>query len=192
MNVRPYVEDDETGWVRCRVLSFLESSYFDDVYQEKETFANPAIELVVEHEGQIVGLIDVELDTEDRQICTGDDAGGMIWHLAVHPDIQRRGIAATLFEVATRRARDAGAVYFEAWTRDDDAAGSWYSTRGFERRDSYLHVYLTREDANQVIECPIPDLSINTAFAQYVGADESHIRATFDRVHDCQQFVCEF
>ena len=63
MRIRPYTADDETGWVRCRVLSFLDSAYFDDVHREKERYENRAIELVAEMDGSVVGLVDVDLDT---------------------------------------------------------------------------------------------------------------------------------
>lgn len=44
--VRTYRPTDEEGWLRCRVLSFLGSAYFDDVRQEKEQYEGPSIELV--------------------------------------------------------------------------------------------------------------------------------------------------
>lgn len=189
MYLREYNECDEQGWVRCRVLSFLDSAYFDDVHREKETYENPSIELVAEDDGNIVGLIDVELDTGERPVCSGDETGGMIWHLAVHPDFQRRGIATDLFNEASRHAKAEGIECFEAWTRDDEATVSWYEKMGFDRCESYLHVYLSRKDAECVCPSAVDGLSVNTAFAQYVGNDEDRIREQFDRVHDCQQFL---
>ncbi|WP_250130156.1 hypothetical protein [Jeotgalicoccus sp. WY2] len=35
MEIRNYEEKDEKGWVRCRVLSFLDTAYYDDVHREK-------------------------------------------------------------------------------------------------------------------------------------------------------------
>lgn len=46
MIIREYGPEDELGWVRCRVLSFLNTAYFDNVLKEKEKYINPAIELV--------------------------------------------------------------------------------------------------------------------------------------------------
>lgn len=189
MNVRAYAVEDEEGWVRCRVLSFLDTSYFDDVHPEKETYRNPSIELVADREGTIIGLIDLELDTDERAVCSGAEPGGMIWHLAVHPDFQRQGIGTALFEEAARQASEAGVGFLEAWTREDDAAVSWYERTGFEQGDSYLHVYLARDDAQAVCKSTIEGLSIDTAFAQYVGDEEARIEERFDRVHRCQQFV---
>ena len=46
--VRSYEPADEVGWVRCRVLSFLGSAFWDAVEREKERYERPAIELVAE------------------------------------------------------------------------------------------------------------------------------------------------
>ena len=52
LTIRPYREGDERGWVVCRVLSFLDASFFDDVRRTKERYVNPAIELVAERAGE--------------------------------------------------------------------------------------------------------------------------------------------
>ena len=41
--------------MRCRVLSFLGSAFWDAVEREKERYEHPAIELVAEEDGEIVG-----------------------------------------------------------------------------------------------------------------------------------------
>lgn len=75
--------------MRCRTLSFLDTAYYDNVLREKELYDNPAIELVAQINNQIVGLIDVECEEQVQTVCTGDKGrGGMIWHIAVHPDFQ--------------------------------------------------------------------------------------------------------
>jgi ribosomal protein S18 acetylase RimI-like enzyme len=103
--VRTYRPGDEEGWLRCRVLSILGSAYFDDVRQEKERYDGPALEPVADRAGEIVGLIDVECETGPGTVCSDRPGlGGMIWHVAVHPDHQRRGIATALLEEAKRRS----------------------------------------------------------------------------------------
>lgn len=69
MTIRSYVDADERGWVVCRVLSFLASAFHDDVRQAKERYENPAIELVAECDGEIVGLLDAECELEPRSVC---------------------------------------------------------------------------------------------------------------------------
>jgi hypothetical protein len=64
--IREYKGTDELGWVRCRTLSFLNTAYFDNVLNKKENYENPAIELVAELNGQIIGLIDVEYEKKEK------------------------------------------------------------------------------------------------------------------------------
>jgi ribosomal protein S18 acetylase RimI-like enzyme len=176
--VRTYEASDEIGWVRCRVLSFLGSAFWDAVEREKEQYEHPAIELVAESDGGIVGLLDLECGTPALADPAG--TGGMIWHIAVHPDHQRRGIAAALLDEAERRAREQGLARLEAWTRDDAHVQRWYEAHGFAPVDRYLHVYLEREDLRQYDG----ELRLVKAFAHYTGNRPDEIRQRYERVHD--------
>ena len=40
MIIREYEDRDSLGWVRCRVLSFLDTAYFDINVAEKEKYNN--------------------------------------------------------------------------------------------------------------------------------------------------------
>lgn len=184
--IRPYRDGDERGWVVCRVLSFLDSAFFDDVRRSKERYERRAIELVAERHGEIVGLIDVECDDAPGAVCEQRPGlGGMIWHLAVHPEHQRRGVATALLREAEIRARRHEVVRLEAWTRDDPAARAWYESRGFELVQGYLHVYIELDEGLRDL-FPITADGIRPvrAFAHYVGDDRDAIRERFARVHE--------
>jgi GNAT superfamily N-acetyltransferase len=193
--IRPYRDSDEQGWLRCSVLSFLETAYFDSVFRRKPHYDHPSIELVAEIDGTIVGVIDVECEETSGDVCTvcaeADPTalGAMIWHLAVHPDFQRRGIGGRLLQEVRRRAAECGVTCFEVWTRDDVGTLRWYEMHGFEWVKSYLHVYLQgKDEVAHAICSSIPGLKPVQVFAHYVGADRDAIRARFDRVHDCNCF----
>ena len=178
VTVRPYEPADEVGWVRCRVLSFLGSAFWDAVEREKERYDRAAIELVADDGGGIVGLLDVEC--ESPALADRPGAGGMIWHLAVHPDHQRRGIAAALLAEAERLAGEGGLERLEAWTRDDAHVQRWYQSHGFVQIDGYLHVYLERDD----LRAYDGELRLVKAFAHYTGDRPDEIRRRYARVHD--------
>ena len=107
----------------------------------------------------------------------------MIWHLAVHPDHQRQGIAAALLEEAERRARERGLDRLEAWTRDDAHVQRWYESHGFALIDGYLHVYLERDDL-RALDGQVGELRLVKAFAHYTGDRPAEIRERYGRVHD--------
>lgn len=72
MLIRDYQNDDEQGWLRCRVLAFLNTAYYDNVLNKKEVYKNPSIELVAEIDGKIVGLIDVEYEKREDRLLKRD------------------------------------------------------------------------------------------------------------------------
>ncbi|MGX9933645.1 GNAT family N-acetyltransferase, partial [Virgibacillus salarius] len=132
MVIRTYEDNDEKGWLRCRVLSFLDTAYFDDVRREKENYAHPSVELVAEEGNQIIGIMDIECEQKPNTICSNENIiSGMIWHIAVHPDFQRKGVATALLDKAIKYLRDMGIRRIEAWTRDDRWVNSWYESNHF-------------------------------------------------------------
>jgi ribosomal protein S18 acetylase RimI-like enzyme len=187
MEIKEYRPEYEQGGVRCRVLSFLDTAYFDNVLQAKEQYEHPAIELVAIQDNQVVGLIDIEYEREARTVCSrGEGLGGMIWHIAVHPDYRRRGIGNRLLNEAESIAKDKGLNRLEAWTRDDAWVQKWYITNAFAAVDSYLQVYIDGgKELTGVISSELPELLPVQAYAHYVGKDIEAIKNKFVRVHDC-------
>ncbi|NER79776.1 MAG: GNAT family N-acetyltransferase [Leptolyngbya sp. SIO1D8] len=191
--MRPYQNQDEAQWLRCRVLAFLDTAYFDNVLQEKEHYAHPAIELVAEIDGEIVGLIDVECEDEPGVVCspslqTADSTkAGMIWNIAVHPDYRHQGIGKALLQAAIENARKSQIQRFEAWTRDDATTLKWYEAQGFQKIETYLHVYLQGDEAKGC-SSNIPGLQLKHVFAYYSGTDTSQIGQLFRRVHQCNRY----
>jgi len=186
MEIRDYQVTDEIGWVRCRVLSFLNTAYFDNVLQKKETYAQPAIELVAIADQQVIGLLDIEYEVRPHTVCSrGEGLGGMIWHIAVHPDYQRKGVAHQLLQEAEKRAQEKKLNRLEAWTRDDQWVNNWYINNQFSIVDSYLQVFMDNEELKHAVTADIPELYPVQAFAHYVGKEREKIKERFARVHEC-------
>ena len=183
-DVRDYGDADEQGWLRCRALGFLDTAFYDDVRQQKEHYAGPAVELVAVADDQIVGLLDLELEPAPGALWDTGARGGVIWHVAVHPDHRRRGIGTALVERALERAREAGLEIVQAWTRDDEWVHAWYESCGFRKRYTYLHVYLQPEEAREEVTLKTEGLKPVLAFAHYTGDDPDALRGRFARTHD--------
>ncbi|WP_179290283.1 GNAT family N-acetyltransferase [Shouchella clausii] len=190
VKVRPYVADDERDWLRLRVLAFLDTPYYDNVLQAKERYLNPAIELVCVEAGQLVGLIDVELDSDSRPVCSlKEGTGGMIWHIAVHPDYRRRSIASLLLAEVEKAAHGHRLDYIEAWTREDPVANQWYKRHLFRQHTSYLHVYMDAKEAKRSTHSHCHGVTPVGVFAHYSGDRKEDVRNAFKRVHECRCYV---
>lgn len=138
MIIRDYMESDAEGWLRCRVVSFLDCSYYNDVLTRRERYENDAVCLVAEENGVIVGLLDAEIEGEAGGLCVaGDRRGAVIWHLAVLPEYRRQHVAADLWAEARRRLRAREIRYCEVWTQEDEAANRWYLSQGFHNRPEH-------------------------------------------------------
>jgi len=178
--IRPYEPTDEPTWVRCRVLAFLSTQYYDDVWPRRPDVVAPSFGLVaVDAEGRLLGLLDVRVD--------GDEA--TIDSVATHPDHQGRGIAAALLEVAVERLTEAGVTSLDAWTREDQAANSWYRRNGFSETFQYLHVHLEDGDDAEGFTTPPGFSSPVRAFAHAGIEREQELRERFARVYVCRQYV---
>ncbi|MFB7715763.1 GNAT family N-acetyltransferase [Streptomyces sp. NPDC056105] len=130
--IRGYTPADEASWLPCRVLSFLNTPYFDDVRQTKPQIPAPGFELVATADSEtVLAIMDV---TVDGNVATIDT-------VAVHPGHQRHGHCRALLTEAQARTRALGLVTLDAWTRDLPDTLHWYQAMGFVESDHYLHVY---------------------------------------------------
>jgi len=153
-----YENSYEKSWIRCRALSFLDSAFYDDVHVEKEKYT-PSIALIAVDGLEVVGFLDMEYELEANTVCSkneklGQHLAGMIWHLGVHPDYRKQGIAQKMLEKAVELAKEKGLKRLEAWTRDDKFVTDWYEKNGFELMDEYIHWYYDsyRDDASLLKE----------------------------------------
>lgn len=152
MIIRKYENRDEIGWVRCRLLSFLDCSYFDDIRKEKETYEHPNVCLVAEDNGQIIGLIDVEYEEHEGDVCYLSGAlGATIWHLGVLPEYRGKGIATELWNAAKQTLLKMSIKHFEVWTQDDIASNRWYENQGFQLKEAYLNAFLRGTPNDELI-----------------------------------------
>ncbi|MFB7749985.1 GNAT family N-acetyltransferase [Streptomyces sp. NPDC056121] len=182
--IRDYNPADEASWLRCRVLSFLNTPYFDDVLQTKPEIPGPGFELVAAGDsGTVLGIIDV---TVDGGLATIDT-------VAVHPDHQHQGHGRALLTEAQARARALGLVTLDAWTRDLPDTLRWYRAMGFIESDHYLHVYANYStepgEPDRAIGSRRPGLKPMAAFLHARLEEERQLRSEFARIHVCRRFA---
>ena len=187
--IRTYNSSDEKKWLKCRLLSFHDSAYYDDVYTEKPTFNNLSLELVAERNGEIIGILDVEKDNKDGSICyCKSGIGAMIWTIAILPDYRRFGIASKLVESAMNWAKSKDINFIEAWTRDDSWVLDWYESLDFNRFHSYWHVYFKCDKTNTLFKSNDKDIYPQTVFAHSYKDPETLEQNKIDRFYKCSGY----
>lgn len=189
--IRPFQPADSESWLRCRVLSFLHTQYYDDVKQVRTVLAEPAIALVATavldqvdqrndlDTGSVLGLLDIEIHGDAATIDT----------IATHPDEQGRGLATALLQRALALLAEREVATLEAWTREDESANAWYRRNGFAETFRYLHVHLGDDDDATGFETPQGCSRPVTAFVHAPIEREAELRDRFNRVYICRRYV---
>lgn len=179
--IRDYRDDDEQRWLCCRVLGFLDTAYFDDVWRVRPA-TGLRTSLVAARGDTIVGL------------CEASPAshGATIDSIVVHPDHRRHGIGSALIAELTHRLKQQEISQLDAWTRDDQDTLAWYQAAGFKQSYRYLHVYATGTAEMAEAATVSPDLLPRAGFFHADTQDpevEADLRRRFSRVHACHRFV---
>ena len=187
--IRLYNSSDEENWLKCRLVSFHDSAYYDDVYTKKPIFDNPSLELVAEIDGKIIGVLDLEKDNKDDSICyCKSGLGAMVWTIAVLPDYRRFGIASQLILKVVDWAKSKDIDFIEAWTRDDKWVLDWYESVGFSRFHSYWHIYFKGDNAKSLFESNDQDISPQSVFAHSNKDPKTLDQNKIDRFYKCSGY----
>ena len=190
--IRPYNLSDEENWLKCRLVSFHDSAYYDDVYTKKPIFDNSSLELVAEIDGKIVGVLDLEKDNKDGTICyCKSGLGAMVWTIAVLPDYRRFRIASQLILKAVDWARSKDIDFIEAWTRDDKWVLNWYESVGFSRFHSYWHIYFKGNNAKTLFRSNDKDIALQSVFAHSDKNPKTLDQNKIDRFYKCSGYKLE-
>ena len=190
--IRPYNSSDEENWLKCRLVSFHDSAYYDDVYTKKPVFNNSSLELVAELNGKIIGILDLEKDSGDGSICyCKSGVGAMIWTIAVLPDCRRYGIASKLVLKAKEWSKVNDVNFIEAWTRDDKWVLDWYESLDFEKFHSYWHIYFKGDNAKSLFGSNDKDISPQSVFAHSNKGPKTLDQNKIDRFYKCSGYKFE-
>ena len=190
--IREYNPSDEKKWLLCRLISFHDSAYYDDVYTKKPVFNNLSLELVAELNGKIVGIIDLEKDSEDGNICyCKSGVGAMIWTIAVLPAYRRYGIASKLVLKVIDWSKSNDVNFIEAWTRDDNWVLDWYESLDFDIFHSYWHIYFKGENTKFLLESNDKDIFPQSVFAHSNKDPKTLDQNKINRFYKCSGYKLE-
>lgn len=177
MVIREYKDTDEQKWLRCRVISFLDCSYWNDVKTQKENYRKTCVSYVAEEKGIIVGLMDIEIESDELSY-KDKGKGAIIWHVAVLPEFRKDGIARKLWEVSQHKLKENGVCYCECWTQDDIPANMFYQKIGFtlDNSQTWIRCYSKGNTCRSLLNYP--------AIGNIYGPEELIFQAPLSRKNE--------
>lgn len=186
MEIREYRDTDENSWIRCRVVSFMDSSYYDDVQNFREKYENPSVKLVAVDNNNVVGFLDVEYENYPGDVCYfKGEKGGVIWHLGVLPEYRSQKNATLLWYKAKKFLINKGVKRIEVWTQDDEPATNWYIKQGFKMKEAYLNAFVKGTKKTPIIQKYINLNSIGEIY----GVRSFNFEAPIERKEELEK-VC--
>lgn len=122
IEIRPYRDADEAEWMRVHAVILSISHAWNYCIQERPSYARPNARLVATVAGQIVGLADVEYDTQPGEICyVKDSLGGYVLEFGRLPEYAGHNIGRLLIDALVADARAQGVGRLEFWSQDRSA-----------------------------------------------------------------------
>lgn len=139
--VRDYRPEDAEAWLRTWAQVAVTSHAWFFLYQVRPAYARPAVLLVAEADGHLVGFLDIELENSPGELCyREDEPGGFAWEFGVLPQFRRRGIGRALVEEGARRVARAGRRHVEYWSMDQEA-WAFYRAMGMHELERHYQFF---------------------------------------------------
>ncbi len=123
IHIRPYITEDETAWMRTHAIIMSISHAWNYTIQERPEYAGHiSTRLVADHDGQIIGLTDVQYENEIGELCfLHDSMGGYVLEFGRLPEFSGHNIGQQLIDATIVDARSKGFHRLEYWSQDRTA-----------------------------------------------------------------------
>lgn len=128
MNIRPITPSDHPALITLwQAVPHMGMHPVDDSAANITAFlnANPNLSYLAEANGKLLGSV----------LCGSDNRRATLYHMAVHPNAQRQGIATALLKHVETACRDAGIQKMRLMIFADNQAGQqFWQTNGWQHR----------------------------------------------------------
>ena len=120
--IRDYRDEDEQEWMRVHAVILSISHSWNYSIQQRPVYTHDSIRIVATIDEKIVGLMDVEIESEPGAICLlKDSIGGYVLEFGRLPEYAGMDIGVKLTEGAKDRMLAKGLHRLEFWSQEPRA-----------------------------------------------------------------------
>ncbi|MGI6461971.1 MAG: GNAT family N-acetyltransferase [Candidatus Hydrogenedentales bacterium] len=123
IEIREYRPEDEAQWMRTHAIIMSISHAWNYTIQQRPMYKRPSTCLVAMADGALIGLTDIEYDTEPGELCfLKDSCGGYVLEFGRLPEYAGHQLGAKLIAASVEASKEKGIRRLEYWTQDRNAA----------------------------------------------------------------------
>lgn len=139
--LRSYQPADEAAWLATWAQVAVTSRAWITLHHRKPTYKQQSLELVAEYNGEIVGFMDVEIESRPGELGYEEDSCcGFVWEFGVRADHQGEGIAKRMIAAAQEWLDARGIKRMEFWSMDEQAQ-AYYEHLGMQEMERHWQFY---------------------------------------------------
>ena len=138
IEIREYRPEDEEAWMRVHAIIRTISHAWNYCIQERPPYeGHQSTKLVVEADGEIVGLTDVQYENEVGELCfLKDSVAGYVLEFGRLPEFSGHAIGKKLIDATVADAKAKGFQRLEYWSQDRKAQ-RYYRRLGLKEIDRH-------------------------------------------------------
>ena len=132
IEIREYRPEDEAQWMRTHAIIMSISHAWNYSIQQRPVYKRPSTCLVAVADGAIIGLTDIEYDTQPGELCfLKDSCGGYVLEFGRLPEFAGQNLGKRLIDATVEDAKRKGFHRLEYWSQDR-AAQRFYRRIGMK------------------------------------------------------------
>ena len=122
LKIRDYEDGDQQEWVIVHAIILSTSHAWNYTIQQRPVYENDSVKLVALDGEKLVGLMDVEIESQPGKLCLMKDSiGGYVLEIGRLPEYAGHNIGRVFIEEAKKRLIAKDVHRMEFWTQDESA-----------------------------------------------------------------------
>jgi len=148
-SIREYSASDEKEWLDLHAAIMVDSYAWWIVIHQKPEYKSEVVDLVAEVDGNLVGLITVEINSEVIDIVEGEY--GFVWEFGVHREYRGLGIGKGLIKRAHEILNNKYVINKSIWYSQDEKAQKYYEKLGMKEIERHWQFSVLPDEKHKEI-----------------------------------------